>query len=283
MRILRAAMLAACFGLLNGCIAFYSRHDVHVIVKDAETQAPIAGCEIVEHPVYYLFRPINLPPIVDVHADALGEATVHSTTLEPQEWKFDAPSYIGIHEIVDDPLASPTILLMYREPIPTVTILVPNGYRGPVAVELDSASTFMQETAGQRSFKFHIKSNGYVRIRASLMLMRMDEWNIRARYENGQAVAEPSGCNDTEPKFRLALANMFSSGQAFHNSALLSQHEDRGLKRRILFCIGSKTDTETLDRSTVCSVPGHEYEYALTPAFDRLFADPAVTQSASRP
>ncbi len=78
--------------LLPACIS-YTTHTIPVLVQDAQTGAPVAGCKVgVWHPT--AVPPINAPDPVSAVTDAAGKATLRVADWNPV-WSWEHPDYGG--------------------------------------------------------------------------------------------------------------------------------------------------------------------------------------------
>lgn len=82
---------------------------------------------------------------------------------------------------------------MYRTPRAKLIIVLPDGYRGPLFVDVYRDDAGEAEAAQQREFIARPNDAGYVRVDAPLVLWReMDPWleygRMEVRYENGEPI-----------------------------------------------------------------------------------------------
>ena len=62
---------------------------------------------------------------------------------------------------------------LYREPEPNIVIVVPNGYRGLLKIDMRPVPQWVQGGIGQRTFRFHATlTGGYVEVPATPLLLR---------------------------------------------------------------------------------------------------------------
>lgn len=229
----QVAILAA--SCLPGCIsiASHSYETVDVRVLDAETNDPISnatvsityghGEEIV------LNQPENVAVTTDGHGRAILEITEYIDT-GVVAWEVSAGAYISRYagdtfsgRVPDEFLKVGTDhdapleaeIQLYRAPRPSVTIVVPDGYRGPLKIEHEPKPDWVQEAIGRRNFEFSASDDGYVFVEASRLLARGVFGRASARYTDGTRIQriytfyEPEKDNDiglraigTFPRYR---------------------------------------------------------------------------------
>ena len=102
--------------------------------------------------------------------------------LEPDHWFKD----------VANKKVSFIAELYAKEPCPTVELIVPTGYRGPVQVDFripDDAPP----APGQRAFSYEVSSSGSVIVTGPAILRCFAVPNFTAKYADGRAAAsEPT-------------------------------------------------------------------------------------------
>ena len=159
---------------LQGCIAFYKTEEVQLRVVDAATDAPIPGARV--HVRHHSMFVINPPPSGDAATDSNGRATVRCVpNWVVVSWEVRAPGYLapgryGFREVsgrqvptlVDSIHDGVWVIPLHREPAPTLTVIVPRGYTGPLA--LDRRPTPASATANpmQRIFETRMREGGVV-------------------------------------------------------------------------------------------------------------------------
>lgn len=230
----QVAILAA--SCLPGCISFatHSYELVDVRVLDAETSDPLCNARV---SVYYahgeeivLNQPENLAVSTDRHGRAALEITDYTIDLGVIGWEVSAEGYLTRHagdpfsgrvpdefkKVATDHDASlEAEIRLYRAPRASVTIVVPDGYRGPLKIEHEPKSDWVQEAIGQREFEFSANDDGYVFVEASPLLARGVLSGVSVRYADGTEIQriytfyEPEADNDiglrtigTYPRYR---------------------------------------------------------------------------------
>ena len=183
-----------------GCQTFGGGQELTVLVRDAETKAPIATAEVYlcqrlkqdevapcrsmgltqadgiarlraepvgEHGMQvqavaqgYLPEKLNLP------AEALKKTTARSSHQSAKQRPVDA------------------LVEVYREPDFRVELVLPPGYRGLVKAEVQLLDT-LPLPQGQRCFRFPVSASGDVLVKGPSLLRRVPPPEFRARYGDG--------------------------------------------------------------------------------------------------
>jgi hypothetical protein len=177
-----------------GCIRFYGHDQYQFKVVDAEQNKPVEGAMV---SVYYLFKEplLNAPKPAEVMTDQSGLAELKVADFHPclrvKAEGYRTVNWIYIRE--DVPVQhnfkikneNEVLVSIYKEPKPTIEIVVPDGYRGPVALEFFPTDKLTLAKAGQRFFSYKMSLDGYV---AAPFWPLFHRFKIIARYENGNAV-----------------------------------------------------------------------------------------------
>jgi hypothetical protein len=184
-----------------GCQLLYRYKPVPILVRDAETKAPIAGAEV--HISYPLSRP-STAPYESVETTAQdgrahlraapygGEAGI-VVTAAAKDYMSEERTVLAetIRDLpsppllkASDPPAAPFVVEMYAEPHPTIELVVPVGYRGVVecAVEIQEDAPFPR---GQRCFSCDVSSSGVARLKGPPLLRRVSALDYRAKFADG--------------------------------------------------------------------------------------------------
>jgi hypothetical protein len=184
---------------VQGC-ASYGRRSVDLQVIDAENGTAVPGAIVSIQPdrTYY-----NAPPPYDARADARGQAHFQSFARHCT-WLVDAPGYmhgeyqsgilngaINTPDYVHNTAIGPDayVIYLYRLPAPVISIIVPNGYQGPLEIRRKLVSQLVQGSPGQRQFDFTAASNGEVSIDVTPLLYRVFSGDIQVRYQDGSTIA----------------------------------------------------------------------------------------------
>ena len=232
MKNLIAGIILLCLPFCGGCIAFYTYEKYHAKVIDAEANVPVNDVTI---NIRYLTMVPYLNPArpVEVTTRQDGSAAFSVADYASAKWRIKAEGYLPIYEygyrvpdIFNIETGNNVIIPIYQKPEPKIEIIVPDGYRGPVALHLIPANKWIQETPGKRAFSFTMMPNGYVPVQASLLFHDIDIFSITARYENGKKIScpryKPDGPND------ICLLWVYSMGE------------------KILYSIGTEKERDNL-------------------------------------
>lgn len=199
--------LAGCMLLLAatpGCQMFYQYRPMPVLVRDAETQKPIVGADV--QITYPLARPEESPwqsagvtaadGIVRLRAAPYGpagilvDATAPGYLSEEKSMSVDAVRAVPTTHLFESSDKRPAGLVvdMYAEPRPSIELVVPNGYRGTVKVEMQTDEN-ARFPVGQRKFTFNVSDGGSVAVNGPPLLRRVPIVSIGARYADGTILA----------------------------------------------------------------------------------------------
>ncbi|MCL2648912.1 MAG: hypothetical protein FWD61_18260 [Phycisphaerales bacterium] len=214
---------------LGGCIAFYSYKPIHFAVYDAETGQPIAGASVHVRYMANLFSIHNPPRRGGATTDRSGRAKLDM----PTPWGEEASTQMCIKDclgfgllgtrvevsahgyIEDSPKETgqkstpqnPVNVYLYKEPLPEITFVVPDGYRGPLMIDLRPAKTRVQDEPGKRTFTFQVSPSGYIRIDAAPLLFELD-WSCLSKsrfvYKSGTCILKHGEYGAADPN-RIAV------------------------------------------------------------------------------
>jgi hypothetical protein len=191
MACLRSLAFSLCFLVLcacsSGCIAFYLPVPVQVTVRDAETGAPIpdAHVDVFTNAMFLL----NMPHPESAVTNQQGVARMTAATSMLQTWRTAADDYLSNNELKVLYKSEPLEFRLYKKPAPLVNISVPNGYRGPLKVDLRPIPGWIRNKPGERDFRFKASPTGYVRIDATPLLLRsLYNLDVHAHFEDGTAI-----------------------------------------------------------------------------------------------
>jgi hypothetical protein len=96
--------------------------------------------------------------------------------IEPANWFEDIHSR--------RPPAS-LVMEMFADPAPTVELIAPAGYRGPVKVQVQVQAE-LAPTAGQRSFQYAVPASGEVVAPGPAVFRHVNSANVRVRFADGR-------------------------------------------------------------------------------------------------
>lgn len=225
-------MLVVCVAAVApGCI-HYEFRPVTAQVVDGDTGEPIAGASIeVEHR-------FGLPPgTVRVQTDADGRATMQIAQTRARNgslgWRVSHPGYLERYNVAHDGPRVPSefatsggqhaaaMVTLFKGPVPRLTIEVPVGYRGPVALRFVPAC----DAPFSRRFTAGVSEAGQAEIRVPEPFL--DPWYPRLemdwRYTNGEAVGYMAGESGLAPIWKDELRGLWFIGTRAEAQAL--RHE----------------------------------------------------------
>ncbi len=243
---LMVVMLTAPCTFLPGCIAFPSYQPVDVLVLDAETGNPLSNATVsVRYPRGGL-PVLNTPKDISASTDRCGRATLRvAEYFGGVAWEIIAQNYIALRfgpmsrRRIPEELEIATeehtdhqevIIRIYRQPKPTITVFVPEGYRGPLKLDLPPTSSFVQGAIGRREFTFEASQTGYVRIDAAPLLLRSLPKDVIVRFADGTQIPFLAMCRDDE---RVTLRRMGDFGNRW--LFMIGTRADEDMMRRVLF------------------------------------------------
>ena len=205
----------------SGCFYLYGHRDTKIRVFDAETGEPIVGADV--HIIPLGVFSLNTPKPQSLQTQTGGTATTRVTTYPFQWLNAEAEGYIDYQGDVpkvssrntlpgfyypkgtgDPPRLQPEIHIpLYREGSPTITLVAPAGYRGPIKIFWSAVEhNDRRFTPGQRDFRYAIDEYGDVAIAAPPLFMR-DLYNIGIRV----VTASGEVFEDTSDRYDAAIAD----------------------------------------------------------------------------
>lgn len=237
------APLASC---LAGCItvSLHSRTPMEVLVLDAETEAPLSGVPVsIGYGKPEVFIVLNMPKNETFETDADGYVTISvannkwgwgctasATGYIPISWwglfRQD-PIPVSIRDVYNDQQEQREITVrLYRQPKPSISLIVPNDYRGPLKIDLRPSPDFVQGEIGQREFVFNVSDTGYVGIEASPLLL---QWpRVLVSYADGTKIHDRSYYYEPDADSNITL------------------HYVVNTETRWLYMIGTKAEADAL-------------------------------------
>lgn len=215
-------LLLVMMGLMPvGCISFHSNEALDVLVLDAETGEPLPGA-LVEVEYSRGGLQLNAPRNRSRQTDANGRASivVAAGELATPLWYVSAEGYIKYYRLASgnqrvpwnlvaeqhDGSATTVKVRLYREPDPTVTLIVPDGYVGPLFIRTVEVDGYVLGAPGQRDFEYTVSDDGYVEMEVSPLLFLSGGMPLRTRYMSGRMIPPASGFGATR------LYRVFSLG-----------------------------------------------------------------------
>ena len=200
-RIRSLVLAAAILAVVPGCVTFTGDRPVTILVRDAETQRPIANADVtISCP---LVRSITGPTVAHTVTPVDGLARLHAapnidsvTMLQTSAAGYLAESReLGSEEIAAVELPGwferfdrrpPNFVVeLYAAPRPQIELAVPVSFRGPIRLRLDINSP---TTAGQRSFNFPVAVDGLAVVSGPPILRLANPSDYNARFTDGAAL-----------------------------------------------------------------------------------------------
>jgi hypothetical protein len=196
-----------------------------VSVHDAETSRPIPQARVDLRFLYVAV--VNAPHPVSATTGEDGMASLRAATFNAQEWSASADGFLNERRMLigSEKDARSIQFKLYRAPPPSVIVVVPDGYHGPLMVDRRPIDRWLQGAPGQRTFTFQVSPDGYVGIDATPLLTRMDPFAVTAVFENGSPIPEPGTAMSASS---IALRSVDVSGT------------------RTLFAVGTEADAEKI-------------------------------------
>jgi hypothetical protein len=142
-------------------------------------------------------------------------------------------------------------------------VTVPDGYRGPLTIDLQPIAGRIQGEVGARCFEAQASGSGYVRVAATPLLLAIDDIDcIGARYEDGRAVP-------------------YADYRVTGDDVALRWIESVGNRR--LFVIGTLQDKQKVEAAIYDHVAEEPGAISLNhKAFDALFFDASKATEDAR-
>ncbi len=189
--------LFALVSSVSGCQLFHDYRPVTVLVRNAETKKPIPGAEV--GIIYLSMLDPFAPWSSSGKTDDDGVVHLSAAPYRCARMSAEANGYlmedrdVAVQEILNiepenpfklkNPRRITHVVEMYSEPRPTIELIVPNGYRGLIKVEimpLDDSRC----TPGQRQFTYHVPPSGVVEMKGPRLLHHLSCTDYSARYED---------------------------------------------------------------------------------------------------
>jgi hypothetical protein len=187
--------------LLVGCATPYRSRDVGVTVRDAETHEPIPNAVVhVSH--HHLaddavsektdgsgIARVSFKPASDestmIEASALGHMTEFQVVGDTTIANIPPAPIFGSAEN----RAADFVVELYAEPAFGIELVVPQGYRGLLKVDLNFRDD-APVPKGQRVFTFEASANGQVKGTGPGLLRRVPASSYSARYAVGTPIGD---------------------------------------------------------------------------------------------
>ncbi len=261
-RIAYLALFGAANLLHGGCINPGIRRDVDVLVLDAETNRPIANATVKVGPGP---RMLHLPiPIEETVAttNAAGKTTIAAPSyLFPLwiNWTVAADGYDSEWQMSEWRSVPSKLLVdkrwlawrkratvhLYRLPGPSVSLMVPDGFRGPLFVDVvpeETPESTPLATIPPRMFTFRAARNGYVKI-AAIPILAHKPYMPRPRWEERLTISEIGG------RTTLSAIDPVAHLEPSANAMLrwIKSDEESATRARHLYFVGNLAEKEAFE------------------------------------
>jgi hypothetical protein len=192
-------------------------HPTQASIVDAETGQPIAAAQV--RVGYGTVMAICVPSSNSTVSTNQGVAVFDTATGVPQDWKVSAEGYIpeAQYAWVENDDRQILSFHLYRLPTPAVTLIVPDGYRGWIAVAVKRTESWVQDgKIGERNFVYRLGKDGRAEITASPLLVRGQgpdpvKFKFIAKFENGTLIPVENP-DDSPPPKAIYLRHYYYTG-----------------------------------------------------------------------
>ena len=100
--------------------------------------------------------------------------------------------------------------LSFEGPVPTVSVIIPNEYRGRILIERTDSKDPVPQQFSHRDFQFPINEKGYVAIKQTPLLRKADPIDLRLVYEDGSEIpVERTDSGDGEVVLRYVTVGFY--------------------------------------------------------------------------
>ena len=278
--------------LLSGCVPIYTNQSYTVTVLDGDTGLPVPNTRV---NMYYFRSEIDLNGPSDFPSgvtDARGQATLVGTTFE-HYWGVETGSnYLNRGGAISpNPAASTATsvqLEIYRLPKPSLTLVIPDGFHGPVLINPDGPGETMSFTPGQRQFTFQVPPSGRALFKAPRVFIgslgpnfgmhQIDNVAVRFVTVDGREI--PLIPTSFKGDKLVADAVLDPGGRSAFN-ALNFDHNLHTVSRHPIWVIGGIEDAEPLARQLYLAHQdglGHEFN---NEAFEAMFSPSSAPPTIS--
>jgi hypothetical protein len=187
-----------------GCLLLQHPKSVSVLVRDAETKQPINGAEVklmclsartAKHPPETTGATGNDGVVRLAAAQDVETAFVQGggKGYITEEANLPAAIIVNAKPLKRGETGPPDFVLdVYAEPAIKVELVVPNGYRGLVKVEVETQPD-APWTPGQRNLRCEVPPSGVVHLKGPPLLRHLRSWDYSAHYADGTPLPEPKG------------------------------------------------------------------------------------------
>lgn len=188
--------------LQHGCLALYGHRTVTAQVVDGDTAAPLAGATVeVRNNASYLT--LNAPDAVVATTDENGIVSLRIPEVFPVLWNISKPGYERqVHHVAHEVVPAEFVpdewhrvrIPLFAPPPPEIVVVLPDGFRGPVAVTIGLTPTGLASLPGTRTLELVSPPDGIVVAAVAGPFNLVDSMNprIRMRLSSGAPVATAS-------------------------------------------------------------------------------------------
>ena len=190
---IRVVILLLILPLLSGCIHATQYEELRLLVTDVGGSQPLTGVTIQTSPHKWPFR-INTQTH-NATTDEHGRATILAA---PRSfWRISRDGYLDgntFSDFIDEPNAVPYVyrvtpgspehaagfdahVQLYSKPSPTVTLVLPDGYRGVVTLTLIPSDPLIAPVPRNHHFTFEADEDGFATGVATWLIF--DHWSSR--------------------------------------------------------------------------------------------------------
>ena len=193
------------FAFCSGCQTLEGRRPVSIQVIDADSKKPIADAQTrLSYPLAGNFLPpgpssgrtgiggiAQLSASAHTDTDALVEVYAEGYIPEHRFLNVEKVREIksaGLFESLDRRSANLAVEVYSDQPLPTVELLVPAGYRGVVQLEFQIPEDAVGQP-GQRQFTFAVPPTGLICVTGPAVLKRFPAPIITAKFADGTPIS----------------------------------------------------------------------------------------------
>jgi len=189
---------------------------VAILVRDAETKAPVPGAVVSLTALPAPHAPAAEPATGTAGADGIARVADRPHGGTDVVLEASAAGYVTAKTDVSarplaavDPIgpAPATVVELFAGPRPGVELQLPAGYRGPVKAGVRARD---DAPGGQRSFRYVVPPSGVVEMAGPAVLRELTPADVRAVYPDGTAINSEAA--DAEVGFRRVK----TVGDTFH-------------------------------------------------------------------
>ena len=189
---------------LCGCMSMHTFRKVDVSVIDAETGEAVPHAEVSTECIS--LAAWNVPANAVVTTSEEGTATFKVANFKggPTVWKANATGYLEQKATADrgtriplafaklstDKTKPATVLIkLFQGPAPSLKVIVPNDYLGPLRIDLVPVESKTQAQTGKRDFVCYTDQYGYAQVAATELIQIIQPEDYVIQTEDGETYA----------------------------------------------------------------------------------------------